>query len=86
MVKRKKMLNMRKEMVFISEDHYINGKRGEIWILVAEVGNEPNLIQWGSDTFLPWERREVFKELSTRAFSRLGWSRDARYKCGWKNS
>ena len=81
-------LDMRKEMVFISEDYWINGKRGSIWILVAEDcrGTEPNLIHWGSDYFLLHERRQVFDELCARAFNRLGWVKDRRCKCGWRKT
>tara|TARA_R100000808_G_C2146503_1_gene154425 strand:- start:1805 stop:2059 length:255 start_codon:yes stop_codon:yes gene_type:complete len=73
-------------MVFISESYTINGKRGEIWILVAENyrGTEPNLMRWGSDTFPIDERMEVFEDLCARAFNRLGWVKDKRRRCGWR--
>ena len=81
-------MNMRKEMVFISEDYSINGKRGSVWILVAEDyrGTEPNLIHWGSDTFDYDEREKVFMDLCTRAFNRLGWVKDKRCRCGWRKT
>ena len=40
-------MNLRGEMVFLSEPYAVSGKAGQIWVLVANVLGGPEIIHYG---------------------------------------
>ena len=81
-------MNLRSEMVFLSEPYAVSGKTGQIWVLVANVLSGPQIIHYGVDMdvgALPQtEINNVIDELAKQAFNRLGWVEDKRCRCGWR--